>query len=190
MRKISGTATGTGVLLWAAFSFLFIVNTACAEQSGADRFLLPDIELVFPEREEKPGVAVAPFSGDDPVLAAELADVLLAALSLSGRHPDAMISGQPIFGADAPLSRLRGRELTNFWIHIETLSRYIPDAMCGYRVYPLLDTVGIIDRSYLGRRMDFDIEYLVRAAGLKLVSLTSYHEPSDKYTVYGFARVV
>jgi hypothetical protein len=34
--------------------------------------------------------------------------------------------------------------------------------MCGFRVYPLAATVPLLDRFRLGRRMDFDIEILVR----------------------------
>jgi polyprenyl-phospho-N-acetylgalactosaminyl synthase len=76
--------------------------------------------------------------------------------------PDAVICGRPVFGADAPRSRIYGRRLTNFWVSVNTWSTGIPDAMCGFRVYPLGPTVSLLDRSHPGRRMDFDIEILVR----------------------------
>ena len=79
------------------------------------------------------------------------------------RDPDALISGAPVFGEDIPKSRLWGRKLTNFWIHVETLSRRIPDGMCGFRLYPVSAAIALADRSYIGRRMDFDVEFLVRA---------------------------
>ena len=77
-------------------------------------------------------------------------------------HPDALICGRPIFGADAPRSRLYGRRLTNFWVSIHTWSAELPDAMCGFRVYPLGTTMLLLERGGVGSRMDFDIEILVR----------------------------
>jgi glycosyltransferase involved in cell wall biosynthesis len=77
-------------------------------------------------------------------------------------HPQAVVCGLPRFGADAPRSRLYGRRLTNFWVSVNTWSTGMPDAMCGFRVYPLPVTVPLLDRSRHGSRMDFDIEILVR----------------------------
>ena len=61
-----------------------------------------------------------------------------------------------------PKSRLYGRKLTAFWVAIETLSLRMPDTMCGYRVYPLAATIALLDSVRLGRRMDFDVEVVVR----------------------------
>jgi polyprenyl-phospho-N-acetylgalactosaminyl synthase len=83
-------------------------------------------------------------------------------LAESRAHPGAVVCGRPEFGADAPRSRLYGRRLTNFWVAIHTWSRAIPDAMCGFRVYPLAATAALLEHARLGRRMDFDIEILVR----------------------------
>ncbi len=77
-------------------------------------------------------------------------------------HPTAVICGRPAFGADAPRSRILGRRLTNFWVSVNTWSGGIPDAMCGFRVYPLAATAALLERYRLGNRMDFDIEILVR----------------------------
>jgi len=77
-------------------------------------------------------------------------------------HPDALICGRPIFGADAPRSRIYGRRLTNFWVAVNTWSSELPDAMCGFRVYPLDSTMPLLEGGGVGRRMDFDIEILVR----------------------------
>lgn len=76
--------------------------------------------------------------------------------------PEALVCGRPRFGADAPRSRRYGRRLTQFWVAIHTLSRGVPDAMCGFRVYPLAPVAALIGRAPLGSRMDFDIEILVR----------------------------
>jgi glycosyltransferase involved in cell wall biosynthesis len=76
--------------------------------------------------------------------------------------PGAIVCGRPVFGPDVPRSRLYGRRLTQFWVWVNTWSFEIPDAMCGFRVYPLAATVPLVERTRLGRRMDFDIEILVR----------------------------
>ncbi len=76
--------------------------------------------------------------------------------------PHAVICGAPVYGDDVPRSRLYGRWLTRIWVWINTLSRDIPDAMCGFRVYPLAEVLPVIDGAHVGRRMDFDIAILVR----------------------------
>ncbi len=78
------------------------------------------------------------------------------------KQPDALISGKPQFDDTVPASRLYGRWITRFWVWIETLSLDIPDAMCGFRVYPLESTIRLMDSKKLGLRMDFDIEVAVR----------------------------
>jgi len=83
-------------------------------------------------------------------------------LDAARAHPDALICGSPIFGTDAPRARLYGRRLTNFWVSVHTWSAGIPDAMCGFRVYPLGTTMRLLQRGSVGCRMEFDIEILVR----------------------------
>jgi predicted LPLAT superfamily acyltransferase len=83
-------------------------------------------------------------------------------LAAANANPDALICGEPRFDASAPKSRIYGRKLTAFWVAIETLSRRMPDTMCGFRVYPLASTVALIESVAMGRRMDFDIEVAVR----------------------------
>ncbi|MBL4829359.1 MAG: glycosyltransferase family 2 protein [Aliivibrio sp.] len=78
------------------------------------------------------------------------------------QFPTAVISGQPIYDQSIPKSRLYGRYLTHIWVWIETLSLSIQDSMCGFRAYPVGPTINIIERSYIGKRMDFDTEILVR----------------------------
>ncbi|OZI23796.1 glycosyl transferase [Bordetella genomosp. 9] len=79
----------------------------------------------------------------------------------SRAHPAALVGGAPAFGEDAPRSRLYGRWLTRVWVWINTLSTAIPDAMCGFRVYPLAPTLALLERRDPGQRMDFDIAVLV-----------------------------
>jgi glycosyltransferase involved in cell wall biosynthesis len=89
-------------------------------------------------------------------------------LKAARAEPAAVVCAEPRFHGDAPASRRRGRQLTNFWIAVNTLSRRIPDGMCGVRVYPLPATVPLLGPC--GDRMDFDPEILVRLswAGLDL----------------------
>jgi glycosyltransferase involved in cell wall biosynthesis len=83
-------------------------------------------------------------------------------LSLSAKFPLALISGQPVYDHTIPKGRLWGRSITHFWVYIETLSLQVKDTMCGFRVYPLTATSKLIQQVRLGKRMDFDIEIMVR----------------------------
>ncbi|MBV7433623.1 glycosyltransferase family 2 protein [Cardiobacteriaceae bacterium TAE3-ERU3] len=83
-------------------------------------------------------------------------------IAAAEQSPQTVICGRPIYDEDAPKSRRYGREITNFWIRINTGSNEIADGMCGFRIYPLARTVALINSVYLGDRMDFDTEILVR----------------------------
>lgn len=85
-----------------------------------------------------------------------------AFLAASRLYPDRVICGCPIYDDSVPKGRLYGRYLTHVWVWINTLSFAIRDSMCGFRVYPLSATVALIDATSIGRRMDFDVEILVR----------------------------
>lgn len=100
------------------------------------------------------------------------ADVLRF-VAAARRRPDALVIGVPIFDATAPRSRLYGRRLSVFWVHVETLSRAIPDPLCGFRCLPLAPTVELLARTPLGDRMEFDVEILVRLCwqGLPVVTV-------------------
>lgn len=83
-------------------------------------------------------------------------------LAVSRQHPEALIAGRPVFGKDAPKSRQYGRQFTNLWVWINTLSFAIGDAMCGFRVYPLAAVERVCGNAAVSRRMDFDIDIIVR----------------------------
>lgn len=83
-------------------------------------------------------------------------------LAEARQYPRAIITGCPIYDESVPKGRLYGRYATHIWVWINTLSFDIRDSMCGYRVYPLAETIALIDSVELGRRMDFDCEILVR----------------------------
>ncbi|WP_334179903.1 glycosyltransferase family 2 protein [Pseudoxanthomonas sp.] len=77
-------------------------------------------------------------------------------------NPDAVVCGVPLYDDSVPKGRLYGRYLTHVWVWINTLSFAIRDSMCGFRVYPLAPVLRLIDEETIGRRMDFDVEVLVR----------------------------
>ena len=83
-------------------------------------------------------------------------------LDLSISNPDALICANPIYGADAPKSRLYGRKITSFWVYINTLGGDIKDTMCGMRVYPLKPIYPLLIKCK-SNRMDFDIDILILA---------------------------
>ncbi|GAB2655612.1 glycosyltransferase family 2 protein [Arenimonas aestuarii] len=83
-------------------------------------------------------------------------------LAMARETPGAVINGRPIYDDSVPRARLYGRYASHVWVWINTLSLAIRDSMCGFRVYPLAPTLALIDREYIGTRMDFDSEILVR----------------------------
>jgi len=91
----------------------------------------------------------------------------------SRAHPEAIVTGRPLYDASAPASRRYGRYVTHFWVWVETLSFAIGDSMCGFRLYPLAPTVALIDSCRIPSRMDFDTEIVVRLfwMGLPVINL-------------------
>lgn len=77
-------------------------------------------------------------------------------------YPGQVISGQPVYDHSIPLGRRFSRHITHFWVWVETLSFTIKDTMCGFRVYPLTPCMALMAQQRLGKRMDFDIEVMVR----------------------------
>lgn len=78
------------------------------------------------------------------------------------KHPQCLIAGFPQYDDSVPKSRQEGRKITTFFVHLETLSKDIVDAMCGFRVYPVEESCSLIERSWIKNRMEFDIEILVK----------------------------
>ena len=73
-----------------------------------------------------------------------------------------MVLGQPVFDASAPLLRLRGRKVSNWWANLETLWMGVNDSLFGFRVYPVTPLLEIMEKSAWMRRFDFDVEAVVR----------------------------
>ncbi len=91
-----------------------------------------------------------------------------AFLAMARTYPDHLICGRPRFDDSIPRGRYYGRYLTHVWVWINTGSFSIPDAMCGFRVYPIAAITPLLTENTLGDRMDFDIEILVRAYWWKI----------------------
>lgn len=83
-------------------------------------------------------------------------------IALSQQHPQAMVIGQPVFDASVPKKRLYGRYVTHFWVWLNSLSFEIKDSMCGFRIYPLAQTIPVLNTARFQPRMGFDSEILVR----------------------------
>jgi glycosyltransferase involved in cell wall biosynthesis len=92
------------------------------------------------------------------------ADLIPAFIQASLQQPNAMVLGRPVFGAEAPLLRVRGRRVSNWWTNLETLGAGIDDSLYGFRVYPIADLIAVMQRQPWMRRFDFDTEAVVRLA--------------------------
>lgn len=79
----------------------------------------------------------------------------------SKKYPDAVVSGQRNY-ASMPKSRRYGRMVTDLWVWINTISLQIKDSMCGYRLYPLEQSVALIKNANIKHRMEFDTDILVK----------------------------
>lgn len=82
----------------------------------------------------------------------------------SQQHPQALISGAPIFAADAPKARTRGRKITDFFVAIETLSLGVKDSLCGFRVYPLAELEKVYARYGVATGMGVDTDLIVKSS--------------------------
>jgi glycosyltransferase involved in cell wall biosynthesis len=96
-------------------------------------------------------------------------------MQASQNNSAAMILGVPQFAADAPASRRHGRRVGNWWANLETFWGGIEDSLFGFRVYPIPESVRILQGTRGARRFDFDTELAVRLfwAGVPPVNLNT-----------------
>ena len=101
------------------------------------------------------------------------AERIPAFMRASMAQPQAMVLGRPVFDASAPLLRVRGRKVSNWWANLETLGAGVGDSLYGFRVYPIADLAAVMQGQPWMRRFDFDPEAVVRLAwrGVKPVNL-------------------
>jgi glycosyltransferase involved in cell wall biosynthesis len=112
------------------------------------------------------------------------AQCIVPFMAASAAEPHAMILGDPVFDASAPLIRLRGRRIANGCTHVATLWAGIHDTLFGFRVYPIATLVAVMRRSRWMRRFDFDAEAVVRLSwrGVPAVNLRApvrYFTPEE-----------
>ncbi|MEP6832067.1 MAG: glycosyltransferase family 2 protein [Gemmatimonas sp.] len=103
-------------------------------------------------------------------------------LDIARAHPEALVTGQPVFDESVPLHRLYLRYLTHYMVAINTLNFQLVDAMCGFRVYPVKEVLELERKIEIGHRMEFDIDILVRLdwAGVPvLTKRTAVRYPID-----------
>ena len=103
------------------------------------------------------------------------AELIPAFMQVSIERPETMVLGRPVFDASAPLLRVRGRRISNWWTNLETLGAGIDDSLYGFRVYPIGDLIAVMRRQPWMRRFDFDTEAVVRLAwrGVKPVNIAA-----------------
>jgi glycosyltransferase involved in cell wall biosynthesis len=96
-------------------------------------------------------------------------------MAVSRAHPQAVIFGLPVFDASAPAIRVHGRKLSNGLANLQTLWRGIGDSLCGFRVYPVVPLLDIMERQCWMRHFDFDPEAAVRLCwrGLRPINLAA-----------------
>ena len=112
-------------------------------------------------------------------------------LDASRLNPKAMILGNPLFDKTVPKGRLYGRKFTNLWVWINTLSFAISDGICGFRLYPLAAVGQLINTTAIAKRMDFDIDIVVRLywQGVAVINLpTLVHYPYDGVSHFNLWR--
>jgi len=103
------------------------------------------------------------------------AELIPSFMQSSMARPEAMVLGRPVFDASAPLLRVRGRRVSNWWTNLETLGAGIDDSLYGFRVYPIAELIAVMRHQPWMRRFDFDTEAVVRLAwrGVKPVNLAA-----------------
>lgn len=119
----------------------------------------------------------------DPISAKEL-------LSCSESSPDLVILGAPRFERGAPRIRVYGREISNAFACLLTISFAIRDALCGLRVVPI-ERYSRTIAATRSSRMEFDLEVLVRLAwaGARFVNVpTAVSYPSDGISHFRYVR--
>jgi glycosyltransferase involved in cell wall biosynthesis len=94
-------------------------------------------------------------------------------MRMSQARPADMVLGCPVFDADAPSLRVKGRRISNGWTNLETLWAGIGDSLYGFRVYPIAPLIDVMRRQRWMRRFDFDAEAVVRLSwrGIRPVNI-------------------
>jgi len=94
-------------------------------------------------------------------------------MAASASRPEALVLGLPKFDDSAPLERLMGRRIANFFANFETFGAGIGDCLFGFRVYPARFLLEVLNSTRWARRFDFDPEVAIRLAwqGIPIINL-------------------
>lgn len=94
-------------------------------------------------------------------------------MELGQKHPSALILGDPVFDDSAPLIRLKGRKISNWWANLSTMWWGIHDSLFGMRLYPVQPLLKVFNSTIGARRFDFDPECAVRLCwkGVPVINL-------------------
>jgi glycosyltransferase involved in cell wall biosynthesis len=76
-------------------------------------------------------------------------------------YPRNLILGTPVFDDTAPKERIYGRKISTLLVAFETLSNQAHDVLFGFRVYPLKETMLVLNRFSINYRMGFDAQIIV-----------------------------
>lgn len=103
------------------------------------------------------------------------ADYIQRFMQQSLDNPKMMILGEPIFDASAPMIRVQGRKISNWWANMETLNAGIHDSLFGMRIYPINDLIAVMHTTTWARRFDFEPEIAVRMAwhGIAILNIAT-----------------
>ncbi|GFO74678.1 glycosyltransferase [Bathymodiolus platifrons methanotrophic gill symbiont] len=96
-------------------------------------------------------------------------------MQASAANPKAMILGEPVFDDSAPMIRVKGRQISNWWASLETLGWGIHDSLFGMRIYPIEDLIAVMYSTRWARRFDFEPEVAVRMAwrGVPVINIAT-----------------
>lgn len=78
------------------------------------------------------------------------------------RFPPFVISGDPQYDENTPLSQIVGSKLHNFMAAFETLTLAVKDCTCSFRVYPVASAVACLKEEGFRPRVGFDIDILIK----------------------------
>lgn len=81
-------------------------------------------------------------------------------IALHQQFPAAMIMGAPIFDDTIPAVRKYGRKITELMVMLEAGATGLPDAMCGFRLYPVKETNQL---GSMNARMGYDPQVMIHA---------------------------
>lgn len=102
------------------------------------------------------------------------ADRIRLFVETARKNPEALVCGVPLFGADAPPERVKGRIAGNSFAWLETLGLGARDSLFGFRVYPVEPALVFMEGTRWGRRFDFDT---ILSVGLCWAGLPSLNIP-------------